>query len=144
MKIIVSSFLIGILFALGLGLGGMTQPERVVSFLDVAGDWDPSLVFVMVGALLVHSVSYRLIRRRNSPLFAGQFHIPNRKDISFELLAGSALFGIGWGLAGYCPAPALTALASFETTPLIFVVSMIAGMTLYEVQRRVLNRTAKN
>ena len=122
---------VGFIFALGLGLAGMTQPGKVVGFLDLFGQWDPSLMFVMVGAIAVHAITYRLIRNRPSPLLAATWQIPKSTQITKPLLAGSFLFGIGWGLAGFCPGPAITSLASFSATPVIFVFSMLAGMGLY-------------
>lgn len=128
-----SAFVVGLLFALGLGLAGMTLPERVVGFLDVFGNWNPSLVFVMAAAVVVHGVLYRIIRKRESPLFSSGWHVPNRKDINPPLLIGSSLFGIGWGLAGYCPAPVITALPSLDSKPIVFVGAMVAGMFLYRL-----------
>lgn len=132
MKNSLAAFLVGFVFALGLGISGMTQPQKVVGFLDLFGAWDPSLVFVMMGAILVHFATYRLIRKRGSPLFSMQWHVPTKKEITPALVAGSLLFGIGWGLAGYCPGPAVTSLASFETRPFIFVISMIVGMYAFK------------
>lgn len=133
MKESISSFVVGVIFATGLGLAGMTLPERVVGFLDVFGDWDPSLLFVMAGALIVHGILYRVIRRRQSPLFTTKWFVPNRRDITPALLLGAALFGVGWGLAGFCPAPAVTALASLRLEPFIFVISMVSGMLLFRI-----------
>jgi hypothetical protein len=127
-----SAFIVGVLFAIGLGVGGMTQPGKVVGFLDAFGKWSPSLAFVMVGALLVHMILYRLIRKRNSPLLADKFQVPTRRDINRDLILGAALFGTGWGLAGFCPAPALTSLASMQTAPIVFVVSMLIGMLIFQ------------
>jgi uncharacterized membrane protein YedE/YeeE len=123
-----TTFIVGFIFAIGLGVGGMTLPERVVSFLDIFGEWNPSLLFVMGGALLVHSFAYRWIVRQPSPLLAEKFDIPRRKDISFRLVMGAAFFGLGWGLVGYCPAPAIVALATLRSEPILFVVSMLVGM----------------
>lgn len=131
MKSQISSLLVGFLFAIGLGVSGMTNPEKVVSFLDIFGNWDPSLVFVMGGALFIHIIFYKFIMKRSSPLFSTQFHIPDRRDINARLITGSMLFGIGWGLVGYCPAPAITSLASMTLNPVIFVISMLAGMTFF-------------
>lgn len=131
MKTGLASLVVGFIFAIGLGISGMTQPEKVISFLDIFGNWDPSLIFVMGGATLVHFVTYRLIRKRNSPLFSTQWYVPTKTEITPALLVGAFLFGIGWGLAGYCPGPAVTSLASFEAGPLVFVVSMLIGMFLF-------------
>jgi uncharacterized protein len=143
-KTSISALIVGFIFAIGLGLSGMTNPKNVVSFLDVFGDWNPSLVFVMGGALLVHMVFFRVITKRASPLFASQFQIPNRRDIDKRLIVGSMLFGIGWGLAGYCPAPAITSLASFTAPPIIFVLSMLVGMSLFTlIDKRTSKKTAR-
>lgn len=133
MKSALSSFFIGVLFALGLGLAGMTQPQKVVSFLDIFGNWDPSLVFVMVGAIGVHFVLFKLILKRKTPLFSHTFHMPHKSNLDRKLMIGAALFGLGWGLVGYCPAPALTALASFTLQPFIFVLSMLLGMVAHKI-----------
>lgn len=124
------SFIVGFLFAVGLALSGMTQPQKVIGFLN-PWDWDPSLLFVMIGAIAVHLVSYPLIRRRASPLLDTKWHVPTRKDITSRLIIGSALFGIGWGLAGYCPGPAFTSLATADIRSVLFVVAMIFGMLLF-------------
>ncbi len=133
MKTGIAAFIVGFIFAIGLGVSGMTQPAKVVGFLDLFGAWDPSLIFVMVGAIAVHFVTYRFIRRRASPLLVSEWHVPTKKELTPSLMIGSILFGIGWGLGGFCPGPAMTALASFETRPLIFVISMLAGMFLFRV-----------
>jgi len=134
-------FLSGTLFALGLGISGMTLPQKVIGFLDVAGDWDPSLALVMLGSAGVYMVFYRWIQHRSRPLFDTEFHIPTRTDIDQRLLLGAGLFGIGWGLVGLCPGPAMTALVSGHPKALIFFVAMAAGMyahrtvdTLAEIQ----------
>lgn len=130
---LITSFVVGFIFAIGLGVSGMTQPQKVVGFLDLFGSWDPSLIFVMVGAIAVHFVTYKLIRKRKSPLFAADWQVPTKTDITPALVIGSTIFGLGWGLAGYCPGPALTSLASFELRPVIFVASMLVGMSLFKV-----------
>lgn len=118
----------GALFAVGLAVSGMTKPSKVVGFLDVAGAWDASLLFVMVGAIAVHFIAYRLIVRRNSPLFDVTFHLPTRKDIDGRLVAGAAIFGVGWGLGGFCPGPGLVAAGGGALAPLVFVAGMTLGM----------------
>lgn len=125
------SWISGLIFALGLGLSGMTLPQKVVGFLDVTGAWDPSLAFVMGGAIGMHLLAYRLIVRRPSPLLADAFQLPTRKDIDGRLIAGSALFGLGWGLGGFCPGPGIVASASGASAPLVFVAAMMAGMVLF-------------
>lgn len=137
MKRTLSSFVVGLVFAFGLGLSGMTLPERVVGFLDLFGNWNPSLVFVMLGALIVHAILYRVIRKRPSPLFASEWYVPSRTDITPSLVTGASLFGLGWGLAGYCPAPAITALPSLGLKPFVFVIAMIAGMLLFRLWQKV-------
>lgn len=122
-----SALLAGVIFAAGLILSGMTQPAKVIGFLDIGGRWDPSLAFVMGGAVLVHAVAYRLILRRRAPLFEARFHVPSRRDLDLRLIAGAVLFGIGWGLAGYCPGPALVSLTA-GWPALLFVAAMVAGM----------------
>lgn len=122
---------VGFIFAIGLGVSGMTQPQKVVGFLDLFGSWDPSLVFVMMGAIAVHFVTYKYIRKLKKPILETKWLVPTKKDITPALVIGSTLFGIGWGLGGFCPGPAITSLASFEVRPAIFVVSMIVGMYLF-------------
>jgi uncharacterized membrane protein YedE/YeeE len=111
----------------------MTQPAKVTAFLDFTGHWDPSLLFVMGGAVMVHAVLYRLIRRRTTPLFASVFSIPARREIDWRLVGGAALFGVGWGMGGFCPGPALTSLASGRMPVILFVASMLAGMMAYNI-----------
>jgi uncharacterized membrane protein YedE/YeeE len=114
----------------------MTQPGKVIAFLDVAGDWDPSLAMVMGGAIAVYFVATRLVRRRSAPLAGGEFHLPTRRDLEPNLLIGAGLFGVGWGLAGYCPGPALTSLGTGRLSSLTFVATMALGMLLYEGTQR--------
>jgi len=133
MRASLSAFLSGLLFALGLGLSGMTDPANVLGFLDIAGDWDFRLAFVMGGAIAVHAALRPLIHKRERPLFAAGFPSVPGSGVDSKLLAGAALFGVGWGLGGYCPGPALTSLASGASQLLLFVPAMFAGMYL---QRR--------
>lgn len=126
----VAAFGAGALFAVGLLFAGMTRPERVIAFLDVGGAWDPTLAFVMAGAIAVHVVGLRLVQRRAAPLYDTTFHLPTRKDLDARLLLGAGLFGVGWGLAGYCPGPALVSLGGGGTTALVFVGAATAGMLL--------------
>jgi len=125
------SFISGIVFALGLGVSGMTRPVKVIGFLDFGGHWDPSLAFVMVGAIAVYSVSYLQIRTRSAPLLADKFFVPLRARIDKNLVFGAAVFGAGWGLGGFCPGPAITSLASGAVPVTIFVAAMAAGMYLH-------------
>jgi len=136
MKSLLVSFVSGIVFALGLGISGMTRPIKVIGFLDFTGKWDASLAFVMIGAITVYSIAYRLVRRRTAPLFSAKFLIPDRKDIDRNLIFGAALFGAGWGLAGFCPGPAVTSLASGAAPVALFVIAMVAGIYLHSVSTR--------
>ena len=120
----------GVLFALGLGISGMTQPDKVVGFLDVTGNWQPALAFVMGGAILVHLIAYRLVPRMPNPVFEARFGIPTRRDLDPRLLGGAALFGMGWGLAGFCPGPGIVSLVSGSSNAVLFVVAMTAGMLI--------------
>ena len=124
----VVAFGCGALFALGLGVGGMTQPSRVLAFLDVFGEWDPRLALVMLGAIAVYATIYRLAIRRDHPRLDAAWDLPARRDVDGRLVTGAALFGVGWGLGGICPGPGLTALASGEPKALLFVAAMLAGM----------------
>jgi uncharacterized membrane protein YedE/YeeE len=128
-----AAFTAGLIFATGLVRSGMTHPGKVTAFLDLAGNWDPSLAFVMMGAIAVHAVFYRLIRQRSTPLFATTFSVPTHSDLDARLLGGAALFGIGWGLGGFCPGPAVTSLASGQLSVILVVASMLAGMLLYKL-----------
>ena len=126
------SFLAGLLFALGLVLGGMTQPLKVIGFLDVSGGaWDPSLAFVMGGALLVYGVTFRVTTKREKPVFAQSFQIPTRRDLPPRLFVGAGLFGVGWALVGFCPGPAIVGAGSGMTEALLFLPGMLGGMVLF-------------
>ena len=118
----------GSLFALGLGLGGMTQPARVIGFLDVAGAWDPSLAFVMAGAVGLTFLTFPAVLRLPKPILDQEFRLPRQKTIDSNLVIGSALFGIGWGISGYCPGPALVSLATLNPTLLVYVIFMLGGL----------------
>jgi uncharacterized protein len=127
---IASAFVAAVLFAIGLVISGMTTPSKVVGFLDVFGQWDPSLAFVMVGAIGVHAVLHWLIRKRPSPLFAGVFHIPTKGRIDMRLVLGAVLFGVGWGIAGLCPGPALVVSIAGTLPVAAFLLAAIVGMKL--------------
>lgn len=120
----------GLIFGIGLVVSGMANPEKVQNFLDFAGTWDPSLAFVMGGAVVITFIGYRLAFRRGAPMLDSEFHVPTKTSIDGRLLAGSAVFGIGWGLAGFCPGPALTSLLLAAKGTLIFVPAMIVGLGL--------------
>ena len=111
----------------------MTQPARVIGFLEPIGGWDPTLAFVMAGAVAVYAVAHRWVRRRSDPWFDTKFHLPTRRDIDRRLVIGAALFGIGWGLGGLCPGPALVSAGSASIGAVLFVIAMVAGMYLHEV-----------
>ena len=136
MKFLIT-FLSGLIFALGLGLSGMTQPHIVRGFLDFTGDWNPTLVGVMAGAILVHGAAYRLIKKRSSPLLEDSFQLPTRKDIDPKLILGAAIFGIGWGWGGICPGPGIVALVSGGSGFILFVFALMTGILLHQfLQRR--------
>lgn len=120
----------GVLFALGLSIGGMTEPANVIGFLDVAGDWRPALAFVMVGAISVSAVAWLVAKKRRAPFVGEAFVLPSRRDLDLGLLGGAALFGVGWGLGGYCPGPGVVALMSGSLSAVVFVGSMLAGTWL--------------
>lgn len=129
----------GLLFALGLGLAGMTNPAKVLAFLDVLGDWDPSLAFVMVGAIAIYAPVYRVLSDREAPKFSERFHWPTAKDVDARLVVGSIAFGIGWGLVGLCPGPALVAVTGGHPGVVTFAVAMVVGML---AQRAIANQIA--
>ena len=120
----------GLLFGLGIALSGMGNPAKVVNFFDIAGHWDPSLLFVMGGALCVTFVGYRLVWRRPAPVFSDAFHLPTRTDIDPRLVAGSAVFGVGWGIAGFCPGGALPMLGTGQPDVYVFTGALIAGIVV--------------
>jgi uncharacterized protein len=130
MRMIVALFS-GALFGLGLAVSGMTNPAKVIGFLDFAGGWDPTLAFVMGGALLVTIPAFRLILGRQRPILAGDFALPAESTLDARLLGGAALFGVGWGLSGFCPGPAVAALVTGLAPVVAFVAAMMAGMVLY-------------
>ena len=125
-----ASLVAGALFGAGLMISGMTRPSKVVGFLDIGGAWDPSLAFVMIGAIGVFAVAYRLIVRRRETIFGGPLHLPTAHRVDAALIVGAAVFGVGWGLGGYCPGPALVSAAAGAAPALVFVASMIIGMML--------------
>jgi hypothetical protein len=134
----VSSFIVGLIFGIGLIFAGMTDPSKVIGFLDISGLWDPSLAFVMAGAILVGLVGFRFANHRTMNFLGGAIRLPTKTDIDKRLVVGSLLFGAGWGMAGFCPGPALVSLATGSSKAIIFVLSMIAGMALFEGMERVL------
>jgi hypothetical protein len=126
----------GVLFSIGLGVAGMTSPDKVKGFLDVTGAWDPSLAFVMGGAVGVCFIAFRFVLRRPAPVLGERFHLPPTGRVEPRLLVGAVIFGVGWGLSGYCPGPAVTSLATGEPVVFVFVGAMLAGMALQGVFAR--------
>jgi uncharacterized membrane protein YedE/YeeE len=131
MLLIVSAFASGLLFGLGLIVSQMVNPAKVLGFLDIVGNWDPSLAFVMGGAVVVSSLGYVFAKRRGFPLLAPRLEIPTRRDMDLRLIGGAALFGIGWGLVGLCPGPALVGLTFGPWPVFVFVAAMIVGMAVF-------------
>lgn len=131
-----SEFVVGLLFGLGLMLSGMTDPGKVLGFLDLFGAWDPSLALVMGGAIAVGFFAFALARKRTSNFFGGFLHLPTSNQIDRRLVIGGLVFGAGWGLAGFCPGPALVSMASGQTKGAVFVVAMLAGMVMFEAADR--------
>lgn len=126
----------GLLFGAGIALSGMINPAKVLNFFDVAGSWDPSLAFVMAGGVITALIGYQLIfRNRGAPLFETKFHLPAKKEIDVPLVAGSAVFGIGWGLAGFCPGGSIPALGLGQPQAFVFVVAMLLGLGATKVLR---------
>lgn len=130
---LLSTYLIGLIFGTGIAISGMANPAKVLNFFDVAGRWDPSLIFVMGGAVVVTFLGYRIVLRRPAPLIDPAFHLPDNPRIDARLLGGSALFGVGWGIAGFCPGGALPALGTGRIEVVAFVAAMIAGIYLAKV-----------
>lgn len=130
------ALLAGTIFGAGLTVGGMTDPARVRGFLDLLGDWDPTLAFVMGGALLVMAIAWRFVPGMARPIFEDGFHVPGSSDLTPKLIGGAALFGIGWGIAGLCPGPGFAALAIEPLSAAIFIVAMFAGMGLVRLTER--------
>ena len=127
-----SEFFVGLLFGWGLLISGMTDPSKVIGFLDLAGSWDPSLAMVMGGAIAVGFFAFGTAKKRTSNFFGGALHLPTSSNIDKRLLLGSLLFGAGWGLAGFCPGPGIVSMADGQPKAVVFVVAMIAGMLVFE------------
>ncbi len=125
---LVSTYLIGLIFGVGISISGMANPAKVLNFFDIAGIWDPSLVFVMGGAVVVAFLGYKIVLRRPAPVLDAKFHLPDNPRIDARLLGGSALFGVGWGIAGFCPGGALPALGTGQIDVFVFVAALIAGI----------------
>jgi uncharacterized protein len=131
-----TAFAAGLVFGIGLILSGMTDPAKVIGFLDIAGNWDPSLAFVMAGAIAVGVFAFAFARKRGASFFGGAMHLPTRRDVDLRLVLGSVIFGIGWGLAGFCPGPALVASAAGEIKAALFVLAMLVGMAMFTAAER--------
>ena len=127
-----SQYAIGVLFGWGLIISGMSNPQKILGFLDLFGNWDPSLIFVMLGAILIGLAGFYVVSKRTQAFFGGALHIPARCDITKPLIIGSLIFGAGWGIAGFCPGPALVALGAGHLKALVFVAAMLAGMEICE------------
>ena len=127
---VVLAGLFGLVFGLGILVAGMGNPAKVLNFFDVAGQWDPSLAFVMAGAIAISGIGYKFAFRRPGPLLGGAFHVPTARDIDAKLLGGSAIFGIGWGLSGFCPGGVVPMLATGHIEPIIFVLGLLAGLVI--------------
>ena len=140
---------IGLLFGLGILLSGMGNPAKVMNFFDVFGTWDPSLAFVMGGGILVTAIGYRLVFVRGAPIYGEKFQLPTSTALDMRLLGGSAVFGVGWGLSGFCPGGALPMLASGHAEPIVFVIGLVAGLVgarqlmIRNAQRAAHNNTAR-
>ncbi|MES2632676.1 MAG: YeeE/YedE family protein [Pseudomonadota bacterium] len=134
--LVFTSLLAGLIFGLGLIISGMADPAKVQGFLDLAGKWDPSLAFVMGGAIGVGVIAFALARRRSVSILGAAMRLPNSREIDRRLVGGSVVFGIGWGVAGFCPGPGLVALGMGETKALVFVAAMLAGMAVFELFER--------
>ena len=132
----ISEFFVGLLFGLGLILAGMTDPSKVLGFLDLAGSWDPSLALVMGGAILVGLGAFATARKRTTSFLGGAMHLPTSRDIDKRLILGSLLFGAGWGLAGFCPGPAIVSLGAGQPKAVVFVLAMLVGMGIFELAER--------
>jgi uncharacterized membrane protein YedE/YeeE len=139
---LVISYLIGLVFGVGISISGMANPAKVLNFFDVAGSWDPSLAFVMGGALIVTAVGYRFVLRRPAPMLATGFQLPTRRDLDLPLISGSAVFGIGWGIAGFCPGGALPALGTGRSEVLLFVAALLAGIIVAKALKSMTFRTS--
>jgi len=130
MKRVLAAFIAGALFGIGLVLGGMSDPNVVLGFLDITGDFNPALLFVMVGAMATTLIAFRFVLRRDRPLFDGDFHLPTATVVDKRLVLGAALFGMGWGLSGYCPGPLLVGVAGGMSTAWVFLPAMLVGALL--------------
>lgn len=132
----ITAFVAGLIFGIGLILAGMANPAKVLAFLDIAGHWDPSLALVMGGAIPVSAIGFYLTRHRTAPLFSASFQVPTNRKLDKRLVLGALGFGVGWGLAGFCPGPALVALGTGSLKAVVFVAAMLSGMVIFEMLER--------
>ena len=139
---LVSTYLAGLIFGVGIAISGMANPAKVLNFFDIFGTWDPSLALVMAAALAVTAIGYRLVLKRSKPILEPKFHVPGNRKLDMPLIAGSAAFGIGWGITGFCPGGAIPALGLGEPTAWIFVGSMLAGIAAARTIRLALEQRA--
>lgn len=137
-----SAFAVGLIFGIGLIIAGMTDPSKIIGFLNLAGPWDPSLALVMGGAVAVGFLAFAFARRRTRAFLGGAMHLPTARRIDRRLVLGSVVFGIGWGLAGYCPGPAVVSVGMGQDKAIVFVLAMLAGMGIYELIERFRERRA--
>lgn len=127
---LISAFISGVIFSIGLTVAGMTDPVNVIGFLDITGQWNPALMLVLIAAIVVTAIGYRLVWKRTEPLFEENFFVPTSRIMDGRLMTGAAIFGIGWGLVGLCPGPALSSVVSGESSVLVFIGAMLGGMLL--------------
>ena len=139
----IAEFVVGLLFGLGLMLSGMTDPGKVIGFLDLFGTWDPSLALVMGGAIMVGFFAFTVAKKRTSTFLGGALRLPTNMDMDKKLVIGSLLFGAGWGLAGFCPGPALVSMADGQPKALVFVLAMLVGMLGFELMDRFVHAPSK-
>jgi uncharacterized membrane protein YedE/YeeE len=137
---LILSYITGLIFGIGISISGMANPAKVLNFFDIAGSWDPSLAFVMGGALIVTFIGYRVVLKRPAPMMDSGFHLPTRKDLDLRLIGGSALFGVGWGIAGFCPGGALPALGTGRSEVLIFVGALVVGILAGKLLQNAMTR----
>lgn len=140
---LLSLYLTGLIFGIGISISGMSNPAKVINFFDFAGTWDPSLLFVMASALVVTFIGYRLVLRQPAPLLEQRFNLPTNRKLDARLIGGSAVFGIGWGIAGFCPGGALPALGTGEPSVFIFVAATLVGIVLAKTAMNILDARAK-
>jgi len=138
------AFVAGLIFGLGLIVSGMTDPSKVIGFLDLVGRWDPSLAFVMVGAIIVGMIGYAIAHKRTVAFLGGAMYLPATRQIDRRLILGGLVFGVGWGLAGFCPGPAIVSLGAGQDKAVVFVLAMLAGMALYELAEYWLARRGRH